>query len=135
MVGIYTICPSSLELDQWLYTSWAFGADGVWTCGGATSVKSTEISSLTELPSVPVVVIQPQGGALIQGTTSLIAFSHPQDALYLFGPSNQNLSQADLGSLVIHDYVYIPSTPPEVELHASTAGGIVLYDRWVKSGG
>lgn len=79
-------------------------------------------------------MLQAQDGRYLQGNESLVDFTHPEDAVYLFGASDLNLSiEDDFGAKEPDHLVYIPTI--EHEMYSFSAGYITLYDRFVKRGG
>lgn len=78
---------------------------------------------------LPVILLQPQDGRHTQGEDSLVDFVHPDDCVYLFGASNEQLT---LG-IEVAAKIYIPNTPTW-SMFASQAAAIALYDRFVKRG-
>lgn len=65
---------------------------------------------------------------LCLGATSLIEFSHPENALYIFGPEDGSISQ-DVIDQADH-VVYIPTKDC---LNLAATANVVLYDRLAKS--
>ena len=65
---------------------------------------------------------------LVEGATPLPAFSHPDKALYIFGPEDGTIKQNVIDQA---DYVvYIPTTGC---LNLAASVNVVLYDRHAKS--
>lgn len=61
---------------------------------------------------------------LVQGSESLPAFKHPEDALYVFGPEDGSVSQ--VFRRLCHRFVSVPSKHC---LNLAATVNIVLYDR------
>lgn len=85
-----------------------------------------------EIGDKQVVLIQGMYGDLIQGTTSLKDFVHPEHAIYVFGHDTKNI-KPDQFKLKADHQVYIP-TPSDAEMWSFQALGIVLWDREMKHG-
>lgn len=83
--------------------------------------------SVSEATS-PIVVVSPENARRLPGTTSLVSYEHPEDAVYLFG-GDHTILETDLP---YSDCVFIPSDGAEFYSHV--AGSIVLYDRMLKRG-
>ena len=126
--------------DQWSWVFSNFGINAIWERGynnpDADIFQPTvKISTAVELPSErPLVVLAPVDGRYIQGNVNLKDFVHPENAIYLFGGSQDNLSdEDDLGGRKPDALVYIPVV--EHEMYGHAAGYIVLWDRYIKRGG
>lgn len=121
--------------DQWsfVYSNFGLTRPNIWQIGDGEQIyqKPTVITSAAELPDVDLVVLAPEEGKYIQGTESLLTFNHPEDCIYLFGASHQNLTEEDLGSRW-HYAVYIPTH--QHEMYAHCAAYVTLWDRWCKRG-
>jgi len=126
------------QQDQWSFVFSNFGISDVWEIREETGEDiyqpTTDVRNAEELPvDRPLVVLAPQAGRYVQGTESLADFVHPEDAIYLFGGSHENLSETELGTRVPDHLVFIPLV--EHECFAAAAGYITLWDRYVKRGG
>ncbi len=128
------------ELNQWGYLLATFFVDEVYVIGtdpervkdSGILKKAILIDTADELPKAELVVAAPPDGKYIQGETPLSVFDHPEDAIYLFGPDMQHLSDKQLGDRKPDHKIYI--TPEgKYEFYAHMAAGIFLYDRRVKS--
>ena len=93
------------------------------------SLSKIPLSPVDDLPAAAkpdskIVVIE-----FVEGATSLVAYRHPANAFYVFGPEDGSLSQ----SLVdrADDVVYIPTTGC---LNLAATVNVVLYDRLAKAG-
>lgn len=123
--------------DQWSYVFSNFGVADLWELGVPLGEKiyqpTTKILTADELPvNRPVVVLAPAEGRYVQGTEDLRTFEHPDDAIYLFGGSHENLSDDQMGSRIADHYVYMDLI--EHECYSHCAGYMVLWDRYVKKG-
>lgn len=122
--------------DQWSFVFSNFGIKDIWELKTPNAEKiyqpTIKIESAEELPARPLVVMAPPDGRYIKGTESLIDFVHPDDAIYLFGGSYDNLSNQELGDRKPDHLVYIPFE--EYECYAFTAAYVTLWDRKMKHG-
>jgi len=74
------------------------------------------------LPNKPLIILTPKDGRYMKGDISLSNFTHPEDAVYVFGSDKKHMEPMD-GTLV-----YIP-TDSNVEMYSWSAGAVVLWDR------
>jgi hypothetical protein len=123
--------------NQWSYVLSHFGPEEVWVVGEPAGERplwkgARAIAGCVDLPALPLVVVQPRRGRYLPGRESLVGFSHPEDAIYLFGADNANMSKEDIAREPDH-LVYIP-TSDDHEMWSWVAGAVVLYDRMVKRG-
>lgn len=139
MIGVCFRREKHWEQDQWSYVFSNFGVTDIWETGdnGKKDLDiyqpTIRIDTAAELPSDrPLIVLAPAAGTYIQGTESLKDFAHPEDAIYLFGPSHLHLNEDDLGGRVPDALVYIPLVKNECFSHA--AAYMTLWDREVKNG-
>ncbi|UCD23203.1 MAG: hypothetical protein JSW51_09080 [Gemmatimonadota bacterium] len=138
--GVCFFREKSWEQDQWSYLFSNFGVSDIWEMGydGLTDFDiyqpTIKIETAAELPTDrPLVLLAPKEGMYIQGTESLDGFVHPENAIYLFGPSHQYLNDDDhMGGRVPDHSVYIPLVKHEAFAH--TAAYMTLWDRQVKNG-
>ena len=130
--------------DQWSWVFSNFGITEIWERDadhegergkdGSIYQQTIKIDTAAELPDDrPIIVLAPDEGRYIRGEQNLMDFVHPEDAIYLFGATQANLSdENDLGGRVPDALVYIPSKKLEMFSHA--AGYVTLWDRYVKRG-
>jgi hypothetical protein len=125
--------------DQWSWVFSNFGITDIWErsrSGPDAEIYQsvTEVDTCAELPDDrPLVVLAPADGKYVKGTESLAGFAHPDDAIYVFGGSQNNLSnEDDLGFRRPAALVYIPTV--KLEMYSVAAAYIVLWDRYVKRG-
>lgn len=94
--------------------------------------SKTDITKVDDLLAVPgeympedtkIICIE-----LVEGATPLPEFEHPQQALYIFGPEDGNISQAIINQA--HEVVYIPTIGC---MNLAATANVVLYDRLAKS--
>lgn len=129
--------------DQWSWVFSNFGVTEIWerpsevgTAHGTDwDIYQTTINVDTadELPGDrPLIVLASPAGRYIQGTEPLEDFVHPDDAIYLFGGSHENLDEDDFGGRQPDALIYIPYV--EYESYGHAAAYITLWDRYVKRG-
>jgi len=139
MVGVCFHREKDWEQDQWSYLFSNLGVSEIWELGDDGNRNwdiyqpSIKIATAAELPKRPLVVLAPQEGRFIQGNENLKDFIHPENAIYLFGPSHLNLNDEEhMGGRVAEHYVYLPLVESECFSHA--AAYMTLWDRKVKNG-
>ena len=125
------------QQDQWSFVFSNFGITDIWELpmeqGEEIYQPTTKIATAEELPTDrELVVLAPEAGRYYQGTEDLADFDHPFRAIYLFGGSQRNLSEDEMGSRVADHYVYIPFV--KYECYSTSAAYITLWDRYVKRG-
>lgn len=125
--------------DQWSWVFSNFGISDIWEMGknsekdGNIYQKTFSIDTAAELPKeIPLIILAPPAGQFIQGTVSLADFTHPENAIYIFGGSRAVLTEEDLGGRKPQTVVYIPTVKHEMYSH--TAAYVTLWDRYVKRG-
>ena len=134
MAGIVSVClilpTDSLYENQWAYVLRNFKPDQVFLLGGNEGAQrevfqsATVIDSLFELPDVPRVVMAAEDGRHVKGNIPLSEFSHPEDAIYIFGPDERNLNiDTDGDSLVYVD------TDGSYEMYSWVAYAVAMWDR------
>lgn len=131
------------EYKQWMQDQWSwvftnFAIKRLWerakdSTGDLNIYQPTvAIDSAAELPDDPLVVLAPIDGRFIAGERSLVMFEHPDDAIYLFGPSYGNLWPDTLGGRDPDHLVYIPTA--KLEMYSYAAAYVTFYDRLAKRG-
>jgi tRNA(Leu) C34 or U34 (ribose-2'-O)-methylase TrmL len=79
---------------------------------------------LNSLPvDLPVVCVE-----FVEGAQSLIEFTHPQNALYIFGPEDGSIPQSIVDQA--HFVVFVPTIGC---MNLAATVNVVLYDRLAKS--
>jgi hypothetical protein len=139
-VGVVFFREKGWEQDQWSYLFSNFGVSDIWEMNDDGNrdwnvyQPTTKIKTAAELPTDrPLVLLAPQDGRFIQGTENLKEFVHPEDAIYMFGPSHAQLNHEDHMGGRVHDHsVYIPLVKHEAFGH--TAAYMTLWDRVQKHG-
>lgn len=130
--------------DQWSWVFSNFGISKIWERDsdhggergkdGSIYQPTIKIATAAELPAdQPLIVLAPADGRWIKGTKPLDTFVHPEDAIYLFGGSQDALNdEDDLGGRAPDSTVYIPTVKHECYSHA--AAYMTFWDRYVKRG-
>ena len=99
-----------------------------------SKLKATYIESVADLPqSVPLVVLAQVNGRYVQGDVSLKDFTHPTDAIYLFGNDVEWVTSEELVGHSIDHLVYIPTDTGD-DMWSWAAYVATAWDRVVKSG-
>lgn len=116
------------DFDYWAHLVEAFRVDHIYALGLPEDFETdtwTSVSSCDELPAgVSRVVIQPLNGKYQQGETPLAQFTHPENAIYIFGSDDCH------NPVVSCDFsVHVPTPRPTVTFYAAQVGLLVLYDR------
>lgn len=130
-----------VDADGWTQVAAAWDLDAIYELPGLgipliNSIKLETVADVFNYQAASIVVVQPSDGDFIQGLEELRDFTHPLDAIYVFGGSVTRLKPATLGLyqgawLEPAASVYIPTS---ADLYAAQAGGIVLWDRFTKVG-
>lgn len=129
--------------DQWSFVFSNFGIAEIWELGadhdgvrgkdGSIYQPTIKADSAAELPTdKALIVLAPTDGRFIKGTEPLDTFTHPDDAIYLFGGSQAVLSEEDLGGRVPDALVFIPTV--KLECYSHCAAYMTLWDRYSKRG-
>lgn len=89
----------------------------------------TKVKNASELPTdIPLVLCVPLTARNFTPTINLLDFTHPTDAIYLFGPNNEHLVDEDFGGRVPDHIVYIPTDTTD-EMFNYTSCLITLWHR------
>lgn len=116
--------------NQWSYLLQHSAPDEVYIYGPGVvpSFKivrdATRIASLDELPAGPATVLADSAAP-----GSLMAFAHPVDAYYVFGPDHLN---EDWAGFAFDHSVYIPPVDSINLLFSYEAAAMIGYDRGLK---
>ena len=121
------------DREGWSQIIEAFGIQEVYELPGLgvpfpNSIGIETAADIANFRAVDLVVVQPADADLVQGTTSLLAFEHPDEAIYIFGGSQTRLNQSDVRN-ALADFIYITAG----DLYPSQAGAVVLWDRYTKA--
>lgn len=129
--------------SQWDYVLSHFVPNTIYVIGapkkdvfeGNNVFKTAKhIKTAEKLPkNKPLVLMAPINGRYIKGTKSLVSFTHPKNATYLFGPDNMHLSEDHMGSRKPDYKVYIPADTKD-DMYSFMAAAITFYDRRIKNG-
>lgn len=124
--------------DQ-LLTNFGVPAENVWVRNlpaGSDNIYTgvyDQPYDISQLQDKNTIVLAPPNGLYIQGTESLVDFTHPDNALYFFGFDHSFLEQEELDGLNVTNYVYIPQHDKH-DMYSFCSATCVLYDRLVKNG-
>ena len=130
--------------DQWSWVFSNFGVTEIWERDadhqggrgkdGSIYQPTIKIDTAAELPiDRPLVILAPPAGQFIQGSDPLNTFVHPEDAIYLFGGTQDNLNdEDDLGGRLPDSIIFIPFVKHECYSHS--AAYMTLWDRFCKRG-
>jgi len=114
----------------WADIAGAFDIAHVFKVGGVQEGAFVQYGPEHSIPQKFVCVMTPAEcqEAGIEGS-DLLAYSHPQDATYVFGPDNSVRGWHGAFAGPDTDYVCI-TTPGATELYSFLAAGLVLGHRW-----
>ena len=82
---------------------------GKYPCTNNVLRDSPIAATAADLPSDPLVLVVPLTARNFTPTISLVDFTHPDDAVYMFGPNSEHITDADMGGRVPDHIVYIPT--------------------------
>ena len=136
MVGVCFSVSTVAFQQQWDYVLCNFEPDEIYVLGelpDATTLnkKCTNITTADDFPDVPLVLLAPDNGRYIQGTTSLDEFTHPEDCIYMYGSDALYMNEEFLGKRKPDHIVYI-DTDTKDDMYSFVSYGVVMYDRRVK---
>ena len=92
------------------------------------SIKVETLANVENYPPADLIVVQPRDGDFVQGVTNLKDFTHPDEAIYVFGGTMTRLNTTDIRLVKPAAAVYVPAG----DLFPAHAGAIVLWDRRLK---
>lgn len=126
---------------QWDYALLTLRMDKIYVIGKKKDKPLSKIfhdcimiSGIADLPkTTPLIIINPENGRYVQGVTSLVDFTHPASAIYLFGSDEGFLSPNNLKGHSIKDKVYIPAETDD-QMFSYMAFAVVMWDRKMKRG-
>ncbi len=128
MFRVCTHIESGGSENEWDYVLSNFAPDELYLieCGyQPTNNMMRDIQlmkSCDELPNVPIVLLAPTSMRNFDPETNLNEFSHPEDAIYLFGANNQHITQETFGNRSPDYIVTIPNdTHDEMFNHVAYA--------------
>jgi hypothetical protein len=93
--------------------------------------RGSVLESADQLPPGELVISSPPVANHLAGTECLHGFTHPKEAIYVFGADNISLAPEFFGERAIDHTVYIPVDAP-AELNSCAAAAMVFYDRRYK---
>lgn len=133
MINVVLTLSNAYSENQWDYILSNFAADNIYLLNGMEPTgkllqAATRITTVDELPEIPLILLAPLQGRYIQGDESLVDFVHPADATYLFGSDKAHMEQELLGTRVPDHKVYVP-TDDNTEMYSWTAYTSVVWDR------
>ena len=136
MISVCFSTHTSTLQQQWDYVLCNFVPDEIYVIGSLpedTSLgkKAIVVQSAAELPDLPIVLLAPDNGRYIQGTTSLGDFTHPDDCIYMFGSDSKYMSEDFLGERTPDHIVYI-DTDTNDDMYSFVSYGVVMHDRGSK---
>lgn len=82
---------------------------GPYPCTNNVLRDAPCVATAADLPDDPLVLVVPQSARNFTPTVSLLDFTHPADAVYLFGPNNEHLTDDDMGGRSPDHIIYIPT--------------------------
>jgi len=86
------------------------------------------VSTAADLPNDPLVLVVPLSARNFTPDTALQDFTHPTDAVYMFGPNSEHITEDDMGGRVPDHIVYIP-TDTKDEMFNYVACIVTLWHR------
>ena len=90
----------------------------------ATLIES--VDDITE--DYPLILLLPLQARYITPTIALNNFTHPTDAIYMFGPNHEHLSYEDFPNRQPDHIVYIP-TDTNDDMYSYNSYAITMWDR------
>lgn len=130
------------ELVHWSYVLSHFSYDRVYLLGGPDHLDANDyhlktakrVKTAAQLPKkTPLVLFSPANARYLPGQVSLLDFTHPKNATYMFGSNCVHLSEDELGGRDPDHVVYIP-TADHHECFDFVAASIALWDRTIRHG-
>ena len=76
----------------------------------------------------PLILLLPLQARYITPTIALNNFTHPTDAIYMFGPNHEHLSYEDFPNRQPDHIVYIP-TDTNDDMYSYNSYAITMWDR------
>lgn len=132
--GVVIKIDNEADREDWAHVLKGFKISEIYELPGlghpfTNSIKLEHLVDLEKYHAADLVVIQPRFGHFVQGVSDLLAFEHPDEAIYVFGGTMTRLSHHDLEGVKPSAAVYIPAG----DQFPATAGAIVLWDRLTKA--
>lgn len=88
------------------------------------TIQTDNLLDAIPLGAIPVAI------EFIPSARSLVGYTHPENAFYIFGPEDGSIPKAVLEKC--RDVVYVPT---EQCMNLASTVNVVLYDRMAKRGG
>jgi len=128
-------------LKQWEYVLSHFRVDALYCVGTTAPPRGFVLGAATcvqtgaELPQdMSLVLLAPLTGRIVQGTTSLVNFTHPENACYWFGDDDGNFDPDELyGGRQPDHIVYVPTDTAD-QMYSHVTWAVVAWDRQRKGG-
>ena len=132
--GVAIKIDTDADQDYWTKLLEALGIQEIYELPGlgvplGGSIMVENAGQISNFHVAPLVAVQPIDADFVKGKTSLTAFEHPDEAIYIFGGTITRLTRADLNGAELFDTVYITAG----DLYPAQAGAIVLWDRYSKA--
>ena len=132
VAGVVIKIDNDIDRTGWDQLLQAFGISEIYELPGLghpldRSIKIESLRDLAHYHAARLVVLAHVDGDFVKGGESLQGFEHPHEGIYIFGGSMTRLTQEDIRG-VETDKVYIVAG----DLFPSQAGGIVLWDRYLR---
>jgi hypothetical protein len=130
--GVALVPGSERECEEWDFVLQHFRPDFVSLLG--TTLWKPYRMTLRPFDVAPgrVVLVSPLSARLVPGRDPLSTYTHPADAVYVFGADDAHFDPKYLEGRT-YDAVHI-ETANDLQMHSYVAGALVLRDRWMKHG-
>jgi hypothetical protein len=127
-------------LNQWSFVLSNFSIDRLFVIGDVSNLihkpfaNTISIENASFLPTdSDLILLAPVEGRYYKGNVGLKDFSHPSNAIYLFGPNHVHLSEVEMSNRKPDYSVYI-ETDTKDEMFSYVAAAVTLWDRRIKNG-
>jgi len=134
-MGVVVLCwpENGKDENEWDYVLSNFQCDSVYVAGEYACTNNIlrdapRVETFDDLPAGEIVLLAPDSSRNFVPTVDLPDFTHPENAIYVFGPNNLHLSDEDIGSRPPDHVVRIP-TDTKDEMFAHAAYVAVMWDR------
>lgn len=123
------------DLDGWVRVLQAFEVEEIYELPGLGvpmegSIMVENTGQIANFHPATIVIVTPIDGDFLKGEESLLGFTHPEEAIYVFGGTITRLTQSDLnGTTSPPPTIYIPL---HGDFYPAQAGAIVLWDRYTR---
>lgn len=121
------------EENEWDYVLSHIKPDACYVMGNHSCTNNVLrnapiAATAADLPNDPLVLVVPLSARNFVPDVCLTDFTHPPDAVYLFGPNNEHITEDDMGGRKPDYVVYIP-TDTEDEMFNYIACMVTLWSR------